>query len=372
MEVCSQKMHVREKKGAGGRSPSEKGRGALRAGREERKTPAVSPEGSRLHPAGRADSERKFRSGGSLTPGALRHRGCPTGQGQGRLRTPCGALPAPGLPLRSLIGPSRRGKRLHFPALPSSKRALQGASPALAFFFPRRGLGVAAAGRSSQPRPRSSRGPAAPLPPPPRLPCRRGAVSARQPGRHTAGASGAAGSAMRAAACLLSLALCALPAAPGESWPRGSAAALRAGAAVAGGMLCRGPLRSPVETEPPLQPARRGRGRSRVTGDSPLPRRRRTGGGDSRAAGRETLRGAGEHQAPAAALRRGRRRGAAAGAEHAGAERRGADAGRHRAGGATAAPAGAGVRDPLPKRSRGGGAASHPHPSPKRVFTALF
>lgn len=107
---------------------------------------------------------------------------------------------------------------------------------------------------------------------------------------------------MRAAACLLSLALCALPAASGERRGRGDAG--------------RGPPRSP-------------RGGLALTGASPLPCRRRAGGG---AAGREPLRGAGEHQAAAVGVRRGRRRGAAAGAEHAGAERSGAESGRRREG----------------------------------------
>lgn len=85
---------------------------------------------------------------------------------------------------------------------------------------------------------------------------------------------------------------------------------------------------------------------------SPLLRRRRAGHShsdsdrDSGAAGPEPLRGAREHQAPAAGVRRGRRRGAVAGAEHAGAERGGAGTGERRAG----------------ERGRRRGASPHPPP----------
>lgn len=155
---------------------------------------------------------------------AVRYRGCPTGRG--RLRTLCSAPPAPGLPLSLTPVPHALANDYisqHF-SLPSGlcgEPPRLSPSPSLAGGSARRRRGGA-----RQPRPRGSRGPAAP-------PCRRGAGGARRrkPGRHTV-ASGAAGSAMRAAACLLSLALCALPAAPGESRPRGSAAALGAGAAV--------------------------------------------------------------------------------------------------------------------------------------------
>lgn len=90
---------------------------------------------------------------------------------------------------------------------------------------------------------------------------------------------------------------------------------------------------------------------------SPLRRRRRAGGSGSGsgAAGPEPLRGATEHQAPAAGVRRGRRRGAVAGAEHAGAERGGAGTGKSRAGGAGPRPRGwAGVRREPPAASAEG------------------
>uniref|UniRef100_A0A8C3NL98 ADAM metallopeptidase domain 22 n=1 Tax=Geospiza parvula TaxID=87175 RepID=A0A8C3NL98_GEOPR len=73
---------------------------------------------------------------------------------------------------------------------------------------------------------------------------------------------------MRAAACLLCLALGALTAAAGE-WLWGAAPPRLGRGRRGGGDAAPRLLRSPVETEPPLQPARRGRGRSRVT--VPLP-----------------------------------------------------------------------------------------------------
>lgn len=102
-----------------------------------------------------------------------------------------------------------------------------------------------------------------------------------------------------------------------------------------GGCCAEGRCGAPRKRSPRSSLRAGGEGRSRVMGVCPLPRRSRAGGdSDSGAAGREPLRGAREHQAPAAGLRRRRRRrGAAAGAEYAGAERRGADTGRHRAGG---------------------------------------
>lgn len=156
--------------------------------------------------------------GGSAVPGAA-----PRGGGG------CGRSAAlPGLPLGSRPAPfPRPGKRLHFPALPSSERALRGSLAGSRHLLPSQG---ARRGGARQPRPRSP-----PSPPPP-FP-RAGAEPAAHGGGSRGGTrrrrlSGAAGSAMRAAACLLSLALCALPAAPGEPRPRGSAAALGAGGAV--------------------------------------------------------------------------------------------------------------------------------------------
>lgn len=154
--------------------------------------------------------------GGSAVPGAAPRGGGGCGRSAALPGLPLGSRPAP------FPAPANDYISQHFP-LPSG--LCGGASPALAISFPRRGLGGAELG---------SRGPAAPPHPP--FP-RAGAEPAAHGGGSRGGTrrrrlSGAAGSAMRAAACLLSLALCALPAAPGEPRPRGSAAALGAGGAV--------------------------------------------------------------------------------------------------------------------------------------------
>lgn len=223
MKVCSENEHVKEERGAGGG-----------AGREGGKTPRLPPQRAAALSRG---CQRLFSGGGSLSPGAVRHRAGPTGRG--RLRDPCGAARPRGFP--SALAPLPHALAndyisQHFP-LPSGlcgePRRLS-PSPRLAGGSARR------RGGARQPRPRSPPG-------------RAGAEPA------ALGASGAAGSAMRAAACLLCLALGALTAAPGER--RG-----RRGWGDAAPRL----LRSPMETEPPLQPARRGRGRSRVT-VPPLP-----------------------------------------------------------------------------------------------------
>lgn len=154
---------------------------------------------------------------------------------------------------------------------------------------------------------------------------------------------------MRAAACLLCLALGALTAAPGESRWRGSAAALGAGVAGRGGR-CAEAAAEPHGNGAPAPACAPGARAQPGDSASPLRRRRRAGDGDSGAAGPEPLRGAREHQALAAGLRRGRRRAAVAAAEHAGAERGGAGTGKP----------GRGDRG----RQRGRRCGASPHPPP--------
>lgn len=130
-----------------------------------------------------------FAAGVPLSRGQCGTGGCPTGRG--RLRPLCGASRAsPRLSPRSLPRP---GKRLHFPALPSSERALRGSLAGSRHLLPSQG---ARRGGARQPRPRSP--PSPPLPP-----CRRGAGGARRrkPERHTAAAERGGG--QRHAGCRL-------------------------------------------------------------------------------------------------------------------------------------------------------------------------